>query len=183
MPKNNLVFIIAVLVILVSCKKNPTSSNQNDYLIPLEVGNSWSWRVEPYDRDQDDDEIYFDLQITDTMSLQGDIWYGNGIHYFRNDNIGFWQTHTAYDTIWLVFKYPASSGEIWSNGESTLINTKASINGFDNCYLYQESYSGYGGREEVDKYFIKPGIGWVFIILDELGDSNKTYTLTDYELN
>lgn len=149
----------------ISCSKEDSlilPPNPQSVLVPLAIGNRWTYRVTWYDTTG-----HINLSDTLTFYIRGDTtvsgihWYLQGYEGtmvgqlgFRNDAVGY---HITNFGAYYTYRYPAAVGETYDGRtiESTdsLINTP--IDTFS-CYVYRSSWYGKPYRE-----IYAPGIGLV----------------------
>lgn len=163
--------VLAVLILLVvySCseKDNPivpsTPTEALKVLVPLKIGNSWSFRVTTFDTTGSIswiDTLTFFIR-TDTI-VNGIHWYLQGYDGvmlgqlgFRNGTVGFHETNFV-GANW-NYPYPSKKGQYFENYfvEST-DSIVATPFGELHCYVYKYDWFGTPGR-----MIFAPGIGWV----------------------
>jgi hypothetical protein len=143
----------------------PLRSNNPNALVPLEVGNRWTFRITSYERDGIVgwvDTLTFYIRadtIVDGVrwALEGYDGGMAGVRGFRNDTAGYHTTN--FEGIEHTYPYPARTGDtvgIWIVlSTDSLVNTPM---GVLHCYCYR-SYIWYG-YPWTELY--APGIGPVY---------------------
>ena len=155
--KNLAVFLFMLCFILSSCKDESNIVNppiETIEIVPLNVGNSWSYQTTVYDT------LGSVVSTTiDSFSVASDTLI-NGKKYFNlstsvlrwNNTVGFWMT-TPSDSL-LLYKYPANVGDEYSNTLKVICKDSSIVipKGTFKCY-------GYSGTVAID--YVSPGIGLI----------------------
>jgi hypothetical protein len=158
------------LISLLSCKKEdnpivtpPPSPQKPKVLVPLTVGNSWSFRVTTFDTTGPvvwTDTLRFFIR-TDTI-VNNIRWYLEGYDGvmigqlgFRNDSVGFHQTN--FEGANWDYRYPAQRGQnSWFYTVESIDSVITTPLGNLHCYVYKYDWFGHPGR-----MIFAPSIGWV----------------------
>lgn len=126
--------MIALAGLILSCSDDDkvTNSEPSEEIMPLAIGNQWTFVIVGID--SLGDTVSLDSQSTtivgDTV-ISGQTWYqyqtdviqSSDLPVLRNGDEGLWITGPdATDLPYLVAKYPAMTGEMWTNavGDDTL---------------------------------------------------------------
>lgn len=163
------VLVVITAFALPSCSKKdnpvipPPPTELPKVLVPLTIGNSWSYRVTTFDTTGPvvwTDTLTFFIR-TDTM-VNNVRWFLEGYNGvmigqlgFRNDSIGFHQTNfEGWD---VSYPYPASKGQVFQNWtvesiDSLIVTPLGQLH----CYVYKYYFYGHAGR-----MIFAPGIGTV----------------------
>ena len=117
------------LAFLFSCTDSTSPEDSKLNLIPLKLGNSWSYNFTMYD--SSGVESYSKIQtetIDKDTTILNNTWYSysNTPHgvWYCNKSDGHWGyleaplTATQKDTSMLIYKFPVSGGEIYGNTEN-----------------------------------------------------------------
>lgn len=143
--KRHLLFLAISLACLVPhCKKdeNPTNNVILGSIMPLKVGNTWTFRVSIYDTNgvpfSSSDEV---LSITRDTTIGNEKWFRFGSSWVTNRSDGLWRL-TNSGTAYLVFKYPAKVNDTYSSdGEQVVVTsinqTVSVLHGQYSCYAYR----------------------------------------------
>jgi hypothetical protein len=156
MKLTKVILLVGLLsVVTMQCSKKDSEGNQ---IMPLSVGNVWEF-VDENGRDATS------IRIVDRVDIDGQKWYRSADQVcFRNGNGGLWAYYEYDNNYELVFKYPASIGDIYNIDEhgydSVKVvskDTRVSVPaGEFDCY----HYVSYSGETKYDQYAC-PGIGLV----------------------
>lgn len=186
--------LVSAVLIFASCKSNPAGPSNDQYIWPLNKGNSWTYHVVSYD--SAGGAIgggNFTFSVTSDTVVAGETWYNltnfaSGM-FCRNRSDGFWIMENSVQ--FLFFKYPCSAGESWNiGGQSIEIrSTDSSMTtskGKYSCHLYRMSY--YDQPGEFIEIYLSLGVGMVAEDYYSTTSSGAVYlaeaiTLTDYTVN
>ena len=176
--------------------------NNNDYIdnnadiLPLSVGNSWTYSVTTYDEyDNILDEVEQTAQITNSIEINNKIYYKlswsgfmyDGL-YLHNDNGGLWHHGTDFfmlDSPELLFSkldydslgyYISYSNEIRMTGSYT-----RTIYIDDNEYETY-FYNSYPNEYEYRNWFILPGTGAMRIEMHHYWHLRAKYELISFNI-
>lgn len=178
--KSKVIYILSVFTILVflliGCSKDqPTKpANISQYLMPLKVGNSWSYKYYQYDPSTDDttevEEITWIITGTKTIENSQYFVFNNDDGVAQNRNEGLFTA--GYDPDLggffddLFFKYPIASGQVYTyypiEEEVDSIRIKVTEEtiavpaGVFNCYAYQ-----FIDRSYESIFYFAPGVGLI----------------------
>ena len=179
--------VILVGCIASGCKKddNPAANPLLGAIMPLKVGNSWTFRVSAYDSSG----VILPYSLGDiTLSISRDTTIGNE-QWFRlssswvtNRTDGLWGISDAGNP-YLVFKYPAKLNDAYdSDGNNVIVSsTNQSVSvpqGQFTCYAY--SYNSSGMVNTVQ--YCAPDVGMVSIESYQRSLSGRTYVSGRIEL-
>ncbi|RKX29265.1 MAG: hypothetical protein DRP47_02195 [Candidatus Zixiibacteriota bacterium] len=187
--------ILCALMCVISCDDDGVSNNETSSVImPLTVGNSWTW--ERLGRDTLGDTIWIDtchnIVVSDT-TIDSETWYklvsncGKvGLKANRSD--GLWSRISPDETD-LIAKYPASVGDHWFNqGSTTQLSTIVTDTvitvpaGTYSCIGYQWDHINGSNSFGINFYAVNIGIVmhqyWPYGSLEE----QVTTTLIDFDL-
>jgi len=160
-----LVIVTMTLLLMLGCDKAVTSSNDDESIMPLTIGNSWSFEVSGV---RDNYKYNQDLTIVGTKEIDSELWY----YFFeedpeqfmiRNDKNGIW-VYEDGESI-LFWKYPVKKNENYCDSDGidgnsvniTCIGKNVKYNEFNACVVYNVCESG----DFIHRYYLKPGIGLV----------------------
>ncbi len=167
------ILIISFVLILISCKHSPVSSDQQFDLIPLKVGQSWKYTVTTFDSlgYVEGSGLIAELIDQDTVinnrkwfySFNSTEWYSPNIVLYSNQPDGLYRSTDSGKTSTNYFKYPAAINDISvSNGDSTIVikvNELVTVkSGTYLCLLYQKVYNRNSSRIVLYTY-VSPGYG------------------------
>lgn len=163
------IVLISIIFVFYSCKKssNPVEPPVTDVnrLVPLNIGNSWTYKVTRYDTagviERVDTLTYFirnDTVVNDTkwyiLGVEGGVLIGQTGR--RNDTSGY-HTTDFRGNFWL-YPYPAQVGTsddgITVLAVDSLIETNTDTL---SCYVYKRDFTPY-----ISKLFYAPGYGRVY---------------------
>jgi hypothetical protein len=125
---HSLLLILLSSIIILSCSESTEPDSSNPDLIPMAVGNKWSYKLTSYD--SLGNVLYTEStssSIDKDTIIDGTIWYGyedgfNGIWNINKTN-GYWIFVKAFygyslnDTTWMVYKYPCNVGETFGEAD------------------------------------------------------------------
>jgi hypothetical protein len=175
MPKKLLPLILIFnTIIILSCSNtdNPIETSgqgESPVLVPLAIGNSWTYRITTFYTPQNIDRIdTVTFYIRKDTIAYARIWsligrpYTNQDIYIIRDVEGCYNDPSSYHTTYFdgrysTYRYPGKVGDRWSMG--TIIAIDSSINtplGVLSCYVYEWRYQNI---PILDIY--APGIGLV----------------------
>lgn len=163
------VLVVLAIIVFPSCSKKdnpiipPPPPEKPKVLVPLAIGNSWSFRVTTFDTTGPIvwvDTLRFFIRA-DTL-VNNIRWYLKGYDGvmigqlgFRNDNVGFHQTN--FEGANWDYPYPAQKGQYSGfylvESIDSIVTTPL---GDLHCYVYKYDWYGHPGR-----MIFAPGIGWV----------------------
>ncbi len=189
-------FILIAPIIFTSCSESTSPYSNNDGLIPLSVGNSWSYQFTDYD--SSGAVIYTEIQTNkidkDTI-ISNNIWYGyNYIPvsvWFINKADGYWSfakrngNTLMNDTSIIVYKYPTKAGDVYGNPytPSEVISTEEEITvpaGTFNAIHITTNYSSLNNNFLYSfETYIVPHIG--VIKLEQIGKKSNGDTYIVYK--
>jgi hypothetical protein len=159
----NILFCLAISILMLDCHHNPIAPNSNSNegaLYPLSIGNYWKYKITIFD--STDARIPFTEEV-DTVNadsiLNGSIWYSietitntnqpgyNGSILYSNMNDGF-NEYFGNDPL-LIYKYPCEVNDVYTENNTfsdpiSVINTQATVTsqaGNFSCIVYQFRYS------------------------------------------
>lgn len=160
--KRSIVILATLLACLVPhCKKdsnNPTNNPIIGSIVPLKVGNSWTFRVSIYDTNGVIlSTSMFTNSITRDTTIGNEKWFGLESIWVINRTDGLW-SRTSGGNPYLVFKYPANVNDSYnSNGDNVVVtstNYPVTVpRGQFTCYVYT-----------IASDFLEycaPNVGWV----------------------
>jgi hypothetical protein len=123
-----LLLLLLNLITSSGCKKDDTFTNTNvEVILPLSVGNSWTYKVTPYDTGGN--PLTYNLpdvgvQVYYDTLVGSDRWYSLSQHrpavgfdWRSNKSDGLWQ-QDAYSRTYLLYKYPANANETYSSASA-----------------------------------------------------------------
>ncbi len=189
--KRMLVLLVATIVTMnLACKKDDDPSGGGGLggaIIPLKVGNSWTFRGTFYDTLGGVLSIPLDdlvIRITRDTTIGSDKWFGEQGSWLINRLDGLW-SRTSAGREYLVFKFPANVNDSYdSNGERvTVTATNQSVTvpqGQHSCYKYS-SGGGSSSAPEVIQY-CAPNVGLVKIEFYQRTLSGRNYLAGSYDL-
>ncbi|NNG26989.1 MAG: hypothetical protein HKM87_05650 [Ignavibacteriaceae bacterium] len=173
-----LIILLHILLIFsCSSEENPiiTIATGSDGLIPLKVGNSWTYQSTIYDLDSN---ITFQgtylQEVFASVVSENLTWYyidrepeANQYPRYTNKEDGYYEKEYETDKVELKFKYPCSEGDSYLYGDhyinvlstDTIITT---TRGDFKCILYRLQFldPGFPGlRYHIAEWFISPEIG------------------------
>jgi len=157
--------ILLLLLALPGCSKDPLSGNDaTGPLIPLAIGNSWTYFVSTFDTNgviiaSEIDSARWRV-LRDT-SIAGSAWYYLAGSYVANRSDGYWIYLSSSPA--LYFKYPVIAGDSISIGNGLSVECTATAES-DTMWgsggpLYV--YNVFSGRTLATQYYITPGLGIV----------------------
>jgi len=177
-------FVIIIITIfsllIINCNKESSTSPPVEQtakeIIPLKVGNYWSYSRTLYDSVGNiQDTSSYITTITGTTSINGIQYYNydNKSTYFVNKTAGYYISENSVDR--LIFKYPASVGDSTNYGKYTSTNSSIQVpaGNFTGCYRYETV-----PISDKVNYF-KPGVGLVYAT-EKSG--REVYQLTSYKV-
>jgi hypothetical protein len=185
--KRSIVILATLLACLVPhCKKdsnNPTNNPIIGTIMPLKVGNSWTFRVNFNDTNGvpiSTSDVT--LSITRDTTMGNEKWHSLGSSWATNRSDGLWSLNNAGNA-YLVLKYPAKVNDTYnSDGEQivvTSINQAVTVaQGQFSCYVYRSLASG--SSEYVQ--YCAPNVGWVKFEGYSRTMSGRSYVAVAYEL-
>jgi len=155
--KNLAVSLFILFFLLIGCKDesnivNPTAETIE--IVPLKVGNSWSFKTTVYDTLGSIVSTTVDSfsVVSDTL-INGKKYFifSTGVLRWNNDS-GFWIT-MAPDSL-LLYKFPANVGDEYSYNIKVICKDSSIVvpKGTFKCY-------GYSGSVAID--YVSPGVGLV----------------------
>lgn len=188
-----LVFLLLILSIplLFSCSNSTSPENvAPDEVIPLTMGNSWSYTYTNYDENGDETSSFprestidKDTTISDltcyAYSNHHSAWYTNLDDGYSSYSLN---ASSENEATMLMFKYPATKGDIYGDSEYRVevisINEKITVTaGTFNVLHYSTTISDDSYMNDYEivslESFISPGIGLVnrmFIAKDSNGE-------------
>jgi hypothetical protein len=162
----NFMLVVALLAISASChKSNPVAPNPTALqIVPLTVGNTWSYDGVFYDTTGSVLQVYGELHLVQQdSSLYGRTYYVyDGL--CANTDSGLVQTYSSPSSTYsfLIYRYPAQLGYSYRSGNfiavvsqlDTLVQVPA---GSFHCIRYTYTYDSLKCYEE----YVTPGIGRV----------------------
>lgn len=155
--KNLAVSLFILFFIVIGCKDDNNIVNpsvETIEIIPLKVGNFWSYQTTIYDTLGSIVSTIIDSTriISDTL-INGKKYFifSTGVLRWNND-AGFWIT-IAYDSL-LLYKYPANVGDEYSYNIKVICKDSSIVipKGTFKCY-------GYSGSVAID--YVCPGLGLI----------------------
>lgn len=201
--KNFLLLILVVLVV-VSCEKTTSISENEKDLLPLKIGNTWEYDVSENHNDTLNTYTSTQTVVSDTIienlrysciknDIRGKI---NDINYtyFHKSDIGYYQGMILDNRFFkgLVIKFPANEGEEYDNdgvkykfiSKNTKVQT--AVGNFD-CYVFSFITPWEKSHSSEYIYKIAPGVGIVYseintIFLDNHKEKSVTRNLKSYNL-
>jgi hypothetical protein len=182
--KNLAVSLFIAFFLIAGCKDenkivNPTTETVE--IVPLKVGNWWSYQTTVYDTSGDIVSTHIDsiFVVKDTL-VNGKKYFilSTGVMRWNNDS-GLWIPFTPDST--LLYKYPAQVGDKYG------INLKV-ICKDSSIVVPKGSFKSYGYSGAVATDFVSPGVG---LIKEEWYKNNsigikyiyQKQELLDYHLN
>lgn len=190
----SLILVSAALMFSACKKSNPVDSSNDQYIWPLNKGNSWSYHIVTYDSaGTAAGGGNFSFSVTSDTVVAGETWYNlsnfsDGM-FCRNRSDGFWVMQNGVQ--FLFFKYPGAVGDNWNSGGQAIEirSTDSSMTtpkGTFRCHVYRMTYN-YQTGEYLDIY-LRPGIGMVAEDYYSTTGAGAFYlaeaiSLTDYTVN
>jgi len=170
-------FFLSLPFVFWGCKHNVSGGGgggSSSQLIPLKVGNSWTYRYVYYDSNGDstsgedtniiyDDTVYNKTKYYSSHPDWDDDWYGNKSDGYYH--IEFFEDHV--NGPYLLKKYPVKKGEIFVNDYGNTVkvisvNEKITVFGHQyTCVHYRMEYSESDYWRREDEYYA-PKIGLVY---------------------
>ena len=165
----NIPFIIICYLFVSGCKKsesvtNPPESVQPTFLVPLSIGNQWTFIHTKYEDtlgtvSKVDTVRYF---IQKDSILYGKKWFLESYQQvlLKNDDEGLWQ---YWSEPIIAYRYPIAKGTVFSKygTQATVLSTDTLIStpiGQFHCYHFQTNYYGLLVND-----FIAPGHGYIHL--------------------
>ncbi len=200
LSNKNIILIIPLILFIFSCstKNNPTiCSDQNDSILPLEIGNKWEYLKIHYDgNNQPLDSSIVVREIISKIEINKENWfrYENSI-LVTNRNDGIWskETQPPFETeAKLVYKYPTYRGDSYSHFEVVSTNKIIKIgNRYFRTIVYRRYFEIEGkiDKESIyDEDYLCCGIGLVKSIAVRKNKDGNFYVfrnmiLLNYNLN
>lgn len=184
---------------------NENGSN-NGVILPLSVGNKWTYELKYYTNNKLDSMNFLTYFIDSTYIFNNEIWYSlranlyKGIMPLKNKHDGLYiydPQDTVKPILWL--KYPASIGDKWEiptkgDTDSTIYEVEsidssiASNIGIHICYIYSVRYTWYSNHTTTSTHYYEPNLGLIKeeIIDIDHGNNDRThktvFELLSYEL-
>jgi hypothetical protein len=199
--------LVLLLACSIGCSKQPTESKTVKPLVPLKIGNSWSYRYVHWSDTSNSNWVWYEYgQWTDTIVgtqviegeqcfvFNGVSPYGSGHSIIRDRGDGILTAEYVDQRIRddLYFKYPAGPAESYkyttldTKEELSIATTRQTITvgaGSFESYVYR-----YTDRWGVWSYAFSPGVGMVWSTLyNNQGAGAEvvegdTVSLTSYDL-
>lgn len=196
MKKYQILFIVILLQLMACSKKEPLEPEGASGIMPLSVGNKWTYLYTNYD----DDGVGIDTTLYIYMKIAKAVAYGNEAWYEVSTEIGDYTSYTYYtnysDGLWIkvndsislcYIKYPCPLGDSYSflgyQVQLVAVGVPVPVDlpaGDFSCYcyaMYDTSYSA-----EVNYAYYKYGLGLVKCEITENRIKKVTWELIDYSL-
>jgi hypothetical protein len=188
----NLTIILFLAFSFGSCTKeaNPVDSYPYPEILPLKIGNSWTYRVSTFDSAgavQSIDTLTRTV-LRDTM-IQAQQWYITSFGIYRNASDGLWSLY--YGAPILNLKFPSAVSDTFMVTGNTIIiqstnEPKLTPVGTLSCYDYLMIIPSYGGFQT--HIYSSPGNGWVSFESAGVSPNGRwklfdRYELISYHLN
>jgi hypothetical protein len=157
--------ILASLFLFISCDKSVTASDYDEKIMPLAVGNTWSYETHG---------IVNNIKYDNTMTIAGSTerndkqWYyffeeNHEAFMVRNDENGLWVYEEEGEE--LLWKYPVKKNETYcdvcnDDGTSlkiTCIGKNIKYDQYEGCIVYNVCENG----NLIHRYYLSPNIGLV----------------------
>jgi hypothetical protein len=171
LKKSNSILIIFLSIIFTTCEDSVTTNNEVlNPIVPLEIGNVWTHRIEWYDTTGALTHTIYDSStiVSDTI-IQNErwfIWSNIARTITTNRKSGYW--YRFGDLSYLVLKYPVRKGETYKYGNGPDIYLNVTVLSVDSvisvpagdfsCIVY-EWRNSYGPLSSIECY--APNIGMV----------------------
>jgi hypothetical protein len=165
---------------VLSCGSDPISGDrlsavQSDTLIPLNIGNRWSYKLEMFDTLTSavmDTRFTFEQVFSDSV-IGGKKWYsfGSPSIFYRTDSLGHRMIYADLDTSYLIYKYPTRVGEKFvgfAEEGSEVISLSKPITvtaGHFDCVEYRSNaFSDFDPlTRSLARSYVAPGVGLVLV--------------------
>jgi hypothetical protein len=165
----NVVLFLILITLVQSCSdiNNPSVDGISNDIIPLTVGNTWSYHTTLYDTAGN---VF--KEFNNSREITGDTLINNTIWYYYDTDAWFcsvfkdgYHTYDPYRTDslrnQLNFKYPCAAGEKYSYYEVAKTDTQITVPaGTFNCIMYTLRMQTSMDFAYID-FFIKPGVGYI----------------------
>ncbi|TAK56505.1 MAG: hypothetical protein EPO24_11165 [Bacteroidetes bacterium] len=193
--------IIILVVLFISCSSDDDSPSApgpvtpSSYIIPLKVGNSWTYLAKRLLRTGAVAEsAYVVITILKDTAVQGVTWYiDNSGSWHANRNDGYWTREFSdpnHSNDFLIYKYPAGLNEVYqiaANVTGKLASLTDTVNvpqGEHVCYRYELYQRPPYGNKLIAHEYIKPDVGLIrqHDYAPE-GFLEFVFVLTSYNLN
>jgi len=195
-----LIILLVVLVVFAcSNEENPVNTVEtgSDGLIPLKIGNSWTYQATIYDLDSN---ITFEgtyLQEVFASFVSDNLtWYyidkepeAEQYPRYTNKEDGYYELYNKNEIGKLMFKYPCNKGDNYIfNGPTIRVssidtNITTTLGNF-NCILYRRQVFDYNAPPQyiVTEWYISPEIGVIRTYSFHPSYGTNNYELLSYNL-
>jgi len=198
--KFTLILSGVLLIFACSSENNPVIpiASGSDGLIPLKVGNSWTYQSTVYDLDSN---ITFQgtylQEVLASIVIDKLTWYyidkepkAGQYPRYTNKEDGYYELYSANKIGELMFKYPCSKGESYFfsdhyiNVLSIDTNITTTLGNFS-CILYRRQFFDTGGSGQyfVTEWYVSPDIGIIKTYYFHPWHGTNNYELSSYILN
>lgn len=182
------IFLIFTLL-FIGCKDNdenpvqPSSNNQS--IIPLKIGNSWTYKVTTFDENGNILHTWQDIrQIEKDTLIQNEKWF---FYYYewrcsRSDGIYSYKPNTSKQ-YYLEYKYPGNVNETYSLGyiTVTIISTNQNITVPKGNFVTYK-YRFLNPTDEYEYDYLSPNIGPVLMEYYSKNQSGNFFVSIRWEL-
>jgi hypothetical protein len=171
LKRSVLILLLFLSIIFTTCEDSVSTNNEVlNPIVPLEIGNAWSHRIEWFDSTGNLTQTFYDSSaiISDTI-IQNErwfIWSNIARTITTNRKSGYW--YRFGNTSYLVLKYPIKKGETYKYGNDPNIYLDVTVLAIDSvisvpagdfsCIIY-EWRNSYGPLSSIECY--APNIGMV----------------------
>ncbi|GEM_PF-2509214 len=188
-------FYIIILFFSISCTKEdspitPPPSTPADVLMPLHVGNSWTYFVKQVNRNG----VVLDsgtaiMTITDDSLIGNVTWFSLGTgSLITNKSDGYW-IKDSHGSEFLFYRFPGTVGTLYKTADNlngmleSTHDTLTVPHGNHICYSYQVTQRPPYGNLDVANLYFQPNIGIIRQeVCDNAGFVEYIYLLTGYTL-
>lgn len=196
-PATLILFLFVGLIgagtLLAACDSGGDSGSDQSALMPLKVGNSWTYEVRSGNSTEQ-----ATLEITDSRTINGEQYYemDPGIDQYETDGEPFFVGReeeglflAEADLVEFPLKYPAEDGDIYNHTDSDGNEYKVTVSnktlevpaGTFDCLQYKVEFDGPGGESGFGSVSgstcISPDVGPIRINLISLEASLGSYSL------
>jgi len=189
-----------LLIFACSSEENPiiTIATGSDGLIPLKVGNSWTYQATIYDLDSN---ITFQgtylQEVFASVVSENLTWYyidrepeAKQYPRYTNKEDGYYEKFSQNDIEGLMLKYPCNKGDSYVLDGATIrvssidTNITTTLGNFS-CILYRRQVFDYGGSGQhfVTEWYVSPEIGIIRTYYFGPTYGTNNYELSSYILN